>query len=232
MPGVPKSRGCEACRKQRKKVSPSQLAGIYRKHISTHQCTLYSFENPQCDQRQPSCSRCARLFIPCTGGGVQRYVFHDNSGPGGKAKQLEQLLSQREAIVNAPTQAINSVPPPNSQDSMTALMVNKFSITDLRYDVGWAFGPFIHEIPRRVGHSVALDFAARTFALTLPPSPYARRHPGSDVLENFAVALKETRLALADPVESKSINTLCAAYLLALCTASPHLDGAARSQRL
>jgi hypothetical protein len=181
--------------------------------------SFWTHSTPQCDQLQPSCSRCARLFIPCSGGGVQRYVFLDNSGPGGKAQQFKEFLSRRDALINAPTQAVGSIPP-NSQDSMTALMVNKFSITDLRYDVSWAFGPFIHEIPRRVEHSVALDFAARTFVLSLPPSPHTRRHPGSDVLENFSAALKETRLALADPVASKSTNTLCAVYLLALCTAS------------
>lgn len=187
--------------------------------LSTLQGSFFTHSNPQCDQLQPSCSRCARLFIPCSGGGVQRYVFLDNSGPGGKAQQFKEFLSRRDALINAPTQGIGSIPP-NSQGSMTALMVNKFSITDLRYDVSWAFGPFIHEIPRRVEHSVALDFAARTFVLSLPPSPHTRRHPGSDVLENFSAALKETRLALADPIASKSTNTLCAVYLLALCTAS------------
>ena len=160
---------------------------------------------------------------------MQRYVFLDNSGPEGKAKQFKQLLARRDAIEKALPQAIDSIPP-NSQDSMTALMINKFSVKDLRYDVSCAFGPFIHEIPRRVGHSVALDFAARAFALSLPPSPHTRRHPGSDVLENFAVALKETRLALADPVASKSMNTLCAAFLLALCTASHHHDHGVRSR--
>jgi len=198
---------------------------------------MYTFEVhfthciPQCDQRQPSCSRCARLFIPCHGGGVQRYVFLNNSDPKGKAKQFEQLLLRRDALEYAPMQTIDSIQP-NSQDSMTALMVNKFSITDLRYDVGWAFGPFIREIPRRIGGSVALDYAARTFALSLPPSPHTRRHPGSDVLENFSVALKETRLALADPVASKSINTLCAAYLLVLCTASSHPSRVCGAQSL
>jgi hypothetical protein len=100
---------------------------------------------------------------------------------------------------------------------MTALMVNKLSTKDLRYDVGWAFGPFVGEIPKRLGRSVALDAAARTFVLSLPPSPHARKHPESSILENFTVALKATRLALAHPVESKSMNTLCAAYLLMIC---------------
>ncbi|KAJ5766541.1 uncharacterized protein N7511_004157 [Penicillium nucicola] len=51
MPGVPSSRGCEGCRKQKKK----------------------------CDQVKPTCSRCTRLRIPCIGNGVQRYKFQEPS---------------------------------------------------------------------------------------------------------------------------------------------------------
>ncbi|KAF5570421.1 hypothetical protein FPHYL_1257 [Fusarium phyllophilum] len=47
MPGVPRSRGCNSCLKQKKK----------------------------CDQAKPACSRCARLEIPCVGSGEQKYVF-------------------------------------------------------------------------------------------------------------------------------------------------------------
>ncbi|KAG4432416.1 hypothetical protein IFR05_012106 [Cadophora sp. M221] len=51
MPGVPFSRGCDACRKQRKK----------------------------CDQSKPACSRCARLKIECIGNGQQRYKFKNQT---------------------------------------------------------------------------------------------------------------------------------------------------------
>ncbi|UZP41611.1 hypothetical protein NXS19_009427 [Fusarium pseudograminearum] len=47
MPGVPKSRGCNNCLKQKKK----------------------------CDQQKPVCSRCARLNIACQGSGERKYVF-------------------------------------------------------------------------------------------------------------------------------------------------------------
>ncbi|KAH7152629.1 hypothetical protein EDB81DRAFT_930933 [Dactylonectria macrodidyma] len=47
MVGVPSSRGCAACRKQKKK----------------------------CDQQQPVCGRCSRLSIPCIGNGVKRWIF-------------------------------------------------------------------------------------------------------------------------------------------------------------
>ncbi|KAF5716034.1 hypothetical protein FMUND_6546 [Fusarium mundagurra] len=47
MPGVPRSRGCNSCLKQKKK----------------------------CDQAKPACSRCARLGVQCVGSGEQKYVF-------------------------------------------------------------------------------------------------------------------------------------------------------------
>ncbi|VTO90236.1 unnamed protein product [Fusarium graminearum] len=47
MAGVPTGRGCDTCRKQKKK----------------------------CDQAKPACARCTRLKIPCTGSGVRRFMF-------------------------------------------------------------------------------------------------------------------------------------------------------------
>ncbi|KAH7320681.1 hypothetical protein B0I35DRAFT_198711 [Stachybotrys elegans] len=47
MPGVPTSRGCDGCRKQKKK----------------------------CDQAKPACGRCSRLNIQCLNAGTRRYAF-------------------------------------------------------------------------------------------------------------------------------------------------------------
>ena len=181
---------------------------------------ICTYQTSQCDQLQPSCSRCARLLIPCSGAGVRRYIFVDHSAPEGKTKQSKQSVC-RSTFEQNQQQVISNIPP-NYQESMTAMMVNKLSIKDLRYDVAWAFGPFVSEIPKRLGRSVALDSAARTFVLSLPPGPHTRRHPGSDILESFATALRATRLALAHPVKSKSTDTLCAAYLLMICQVSQY----------
>ncbi|KAF2494366.1 hypothetical protein BU16DRAFT_589174 [Lophium mytilinum] len=48
MPGVPSGRGCDGCRKQKKK----------------------------CDQIKPACSRCRRLKLICIGSGERRFKFH------------------------------------------------------------------------------------------------------------------------------------------------------------
>jgi hypothetical protein len=63
MPGVPSGRGCDACRKQKKK----------------------------CDPSTPSCSRCSRLKIPCVGCNEQRYKFRNQTSvvTPGKVESIE-----------------------------------------------------------------------------------------------------------------------------------------------
>jgi hypothetical protein len=163
---------------------------------------------------------------------VQRFTFVNQNGPQATAKQLGHACHSA-LLDRAATHMLNEIAP-NVQESTTALMVHKLSIKDLRYDVGWAFGPFISDIPKRLGRSVALDTATQAFVLSLPPSPHARRHPESDALESFTAALKATRLALAHPTELKSINTLCATYLLLICQVcsySPYLLYTLETQR-
>jgi hypothetical protein len=212
MPGVPKSRGCDACRKQRKKV------GRPRCHVKQSTRTTYSmliWPRVQCDQRHPSCSRCTRLHKECSGAGVQRFTFVAHDRPQAKSKQLRC----HNALEKAQAQVLKEISP-NVQESNTALIVHKLSIKDLRYDISWAFGPFLSDIPKRLGRSVALETATQAFVLSLPPSPHSRRHPETDALESFTAALKATRLALAHPTDSRSMDTLCATYLLLICQVS------------
>ncbi|PVH95317.1 hypothetical protein DM02DRAFT_675565 [Periconia macrospinosa] len=62
MPAGPTSRGCKACRAQKK----------------------------GCDQLKPSCTRCKRLKIECVGGGEQRFRFVSSGRQPPNTKQLVQ----------------------------------------------------------------------------------------------------------------------------------------------
>ncbi|KAF2732001.1 hypothetical protein EJ04DRAFT_609162 [Polyplosphaeria fusca] len=64
MPGVPTSRGCDACRKQKKK----------------------------CNQAKPRCSRCVRLDIECKGSGQQRWKFQEHVQGTGTSSMRNQVL--------------------------------------------------------------------------------------------------------------------------------------------
>ncbi|KAF4332236.1 hypothetical protein FBEOM_13972 [Fusarium beomiforme] len=66
MAGVPTARGCDACRKQKKK----------------------------CDQAKPACARCTRLNLKCTGSGVKRFMFKsENSQVFKKHSKLDPAPS-------------------------------------------------------------------------------------------------------------------------------------------
>ncbi|EEA20345.1 hypothetical protein EYB25_007858 [Talaromyces marneffei] len=86
MPGVPTSRGCDACRKQKKK----------------------------CDAPKPptKCPRCTRLKIPCTGYGVQRYKFLPIDGDTGREQKRQRGPSQTIMIEYKPNEkSLNQRPP-------------------------------------------------------------------------------------------------------------------------
>lgn len=165
---------------------------------------------------QPSCSRCARLGLSCTGGGVRRFIFVDEMGGKPKPRQANR---HRTVYLKGPMQAIA----PNAHDSLLALLISKLSVKDLRYDIVWAYGPLMSDIPKRLGHSAALDAATTALTLTLPPSTHARRQPQAHALHSYTEALEAMRLALADPVQSNSIDTMCAAYFLLLCQVCRYL---------
>ncbi|KAH7133807.1 hypothetical protein EDB81DRAFT_904121 [Dactylonectria macrodidyma] len=61
MPSGLRSRGCDACRKQRKK----------------------------CDQWHPKCKRCTRLDIPCVGNGLKRWKFQAFQPDSSSSQPLE-----------------------------------------------------------------------------------------------------------------------------------------------
>ncbi|OBS21504.1 hypothetical protein FPOA_07842 [Fusarium poae] len=81
MPGVPKSRGCNNCLKQKKK----------------------------CDQQKPVCSRCTRLNIACKGSGERKYVFKSVSFTKLKNASLRKLRNKesRDVPKNCENEGVN-----------------------------------------------------------------------------------------------------------------------------
>ncbi|KAF7955585.1 hypothetical protein EAE96_004511 [Botrytis aclada] len=106
MPGVPSGRGCEACRKQKKK----------------------------CDQVQPSCSRCIRLSISCVGSGIRRYKFISGSidstvttGSTTTKHKNHALHTTRKQILRVPS---------NKTLSVAGSFISVLEVKDIRYDIG------------------------------------------------------------------------------------------------
>ncbi|CAI7643341.1 unnamed protein product [Penicillium glandicola] len=97
---------------------------------------------------------------------------------------------------------------------MAAAFVAAFQVTDVRYAVSY-YGPFLRDIPRRLGNSTVLDSAVRALS-----TAYPFLHTGSyppNVLVLYGQSLRALRECLNNPVEARTPNTLCAVYLITIC---------------
>jgi hypothetical protein len=181
--------------------------GVARGYVWISMHTRHHFSqvwliSSQCDQIQPICSGCRKLCIPCVGGGLQRFIF--------KSHNMSKLINSCQ-----PSVATSHMP---SSPPMTVGMslVNKLQTRRLKFEINWASGSFMDEIPRRLSHSQALAAATEAFMLALPCAEVShtlsRRR-----LRSYTTALHATRIALSHPVGALSLNTLCAVYLLWIC---------------
>ncbi|PKY09391.1 hypothetical protein P168DRAFT_324356 [Aspergillus campestris IBT 28561] len=177
MPGVPSGRGCEACRKQKKK----------------------------CDQAQPSCARCARLNIPCVGGGVRRFKFMDQ---GVVVKMAVNRKTDPQPQTRAPTPRFL---PSSETNAIANAFVCMMEVTDVRYDIS-CYGGFLKQVPSRLGTSPVLD--ASVTALTHASAALYTRQDHVEVFQKYGHGLSVLRTALSNAHESHSADTLCAIYFL------------------
>ncbi|KAH6718417.1 hypothetical protein BKA61DRAFT_545555 [Leptodontidium sp. MPI-SDFR-AT-0119] len=106
MPGVPSGRGCEACRKQKKK----------------------------CDQAKPKCARCARLEIDCIGSGQRRFKFVDESQS--QLVVCKSKSPTRSPRPHVPAYERISWSPSNESTMIMGAFCSALRITDVRYDLG------------------------------------------------------------------------------------------------
>ena len=126
--------------------------------------------------------------------------------------------------VNAPAQAESSVlrstlklspRVPSSQMIRDASgFASALQVTDVRFELG-IYGPFLAEIPRRLGRSEALDASVRSLT-TVYPSVHSHQFT-SDMYKSYGEALRHLRAALGDSSTATSVDTLCAVYLVMIC---------------
>jgi hypothetical protein len=205
MPGVPFSRACEACRKQKRK----------------------------CDEAQPTCSRCQRLGIACVGSGAKRFKWQiettDRSRTKGSTKTSITIVRTTSSTPAYDMPLVRQIcrSPSNSQTVLTMALIDKVHLTkdsDLRYNLTWAFGNFIQDVPRRLGKNAALDAAATSLALTHVRFSTGRKDAVPEELKAYINSLSVLRDCLNDPVIARDANTLCAVMLLLFCQVSFHED--------
>ena len=199
MPSGPSSQACDACRKQKKKVQPTDIGNS---------------EPWDANNQELPCSRCKRLKIPCLGARQQRYRFQDESRrfePGDQSASSVNsvILAQKPWNVQIPRR------PSNEMTRLTAAFIDKVSLTDdIRYQLVGNFGGYLVQVPRRLGTNPALDAAAD--ALVAAHTSFCSTGPtGTEgLLVKHSRALNALRRALTDPVTARSTETLGAIMLL------------------
>jgi hypothetical protein len=89
------------------------------------------------------------------------------------------------------------------------------------------FGPFIQEVPSRIGHNAALDAAAAV--LVNAHTSLVNKKSSTEIVSPhlYLRAIKILQTYLEDPQQGMSANTLCASVLLSLVEVSAFLDGVA-----
>ena len=100
---------------------------------------------------------------------------------------------------------------------LTMTLIDKVHLTtdsDLRYNLTWAFGNFIQDVPRRLGKNAALDAAATSLALSHVRYSTGRRDAAPEEIKAYINALKVLRGCLDDAEVARDANTLCAVMLL------------------
>ncbi|KAK0609448.1 hypothetical protein B0T14DRAFT_608213 [Immersiella caudata] len=186
MPGVPSGRGCDACRQVKKK----------------------------CDQSSPSCSRCTRLGISCVGSGLRRYKFipapERESQEPGPVEESAQSCANKSALALSPISPL----PSNQHTQDLSNLISALQVTDVRFDLR-IFGPFVPDIPRRLGRSQALDASVHALVVAFP-SVHTRQFT-PEMYKSYGEAIRHLRTALADSSAVSLPETLCAVYLVMIC---------------
>lgn len=88
--------------------------------------------------------------------------------------------------------------------------------TDCRFNLEWTYGEFVRYVPQRLGFNPALDAAAQ--ALIVSHTDFSLRRPVTpQSLVKYSDAIHVLTRSLNDPVQSSSLETICAVLLLTLC---------------
>ncbi|KAL7935601.1 hypothetical protein V8C35DRAFT_297762 [Trichoderma chlorosporum] len=189
MPGVPSYRGCDACRKQKKK----------------------------CDMASPACSRCSRLNIPCVGCGQLRYKFKDQTDLQAErsSKKARSRTSGSGSGDESPFSITSLVS--NRDTARSGAFASLLDVTDPSYDLS-CYGGWFKDLPRHLGTNTALDAAVEAMVGFYPHfRRHEQSSLSRGSVVKYVNALQALRACLNDPRKANKPETLCAVYVLMIC---------------
>ena len=225
MPGVPSGKGCDACRKLKKRVSgrmsPPTSGDSERRREgkrergkegpggTTKLCVLTP--DKQCDQTKPICKRCKRLGLECINNGVKRWKFMPQSA------EMASDSPGTLVVVPAPRPRRTLS---NDKTLMAASLVHVLSFEDSKHDVLQSGGQFFLDLPARIGHSPMLDASIKALVSSYH---YIHHHNlDRETLATYGNALEHLRVGMLDPSCSVA-HKLYAIILIGYCQVSSTL---------
>lgn len=105
--------------------------------------------------------------------------------------------------------------PSNATTALADALIQKLKVRDPRYDLCWAYGGLLNELPRRLGTNAALD--ASVSAMMTIVSDLGDKPRSPEVFAAYGKALVSLKTCLHDPIAVQSSSTLCAIYLIWIC---------------
>ncbi|GLI76182.1 hypothetical protein PoHVEF18_004453 [Penicillium ochrochloron] len=164
------------------------------------------------------------------GSGQQRFKFQEEKRFTKAVRREHNSVALSTASKSNISSSNGTPPPPNGSQFLfihakpsnsTTRLAEAFTqaikrSTDIRYNLGWSFGIFLEDVPRRLGTNDALDRAVD--AVTSAHTDFCNRQPGSvQALTKYSAALRTLRVYLDDPVHAQETNTLAAVMVLLIC---------------
>lgn len=105
--------------------------------------------------------------------------------------------------------------PSSETTQLTKLFVKDIEIKDIRFDLTWAFGDVLKEVPQRLGSDPAFDSAAKTFTTVIP---FARSGKCTEhMIRTYVNGLQSMSIALSKRSGSCKGNVWMMIYLTCIC---------------
>ncbi|KJK64727.1 GAL4-like ZnII2Cys6 or C6 zinc binuclear cluster DNA-binding domain protein [Aspergillus parasiticus SU-1] len=213
MVGVPRSIGCETCRKRKKK----------------------------CDNRAPACTACVASGRICPGYQKKYKFINENASLLAHYRKKKYLLEEIGADLDE-TVALSrssgnhnystirsyewiSWPLISSQDHDGANLVYilQDSTSQMVFPLS-SHGGFYQYIPGRLGRNLALDSAVACLCTVYADLLAADGTISKDAWRKYAQSLEALRLCLDDPGRCFQSETICASIVLQLCELLTNAD--------
>jgi hypothetical protein len=131
------------------------------------------------------------------------------------ATQKRSSRRSSSSTLSPPRSPFLRQPSPSQHHELARALINTTTTgnSGVRMSV---FGPFIREVPSRIGHNPALDAAAAV--LVNAHTSLVHKKTSMEIVspQLYLRAIKTLQTCLEDPQQGMSANTLCASVLLSL----------------